>query len=322
MTLGALERSLRERPDDLASWVAYGDRLRERGDPRAELIRLAERRARVAPGGGREAVEREMDALVAEHRESWDAELPDGVTATERRHGFATGIAVTWDEDDDTPRLVERALRAAPFATALRIAPPERDEDEEYDHWDDDTDEDGEPLPSASVEAGELATLDLAPFTSVDLSYLRIGALGAKALAVSPYFRSEAADGQTLAAPAPSTACRIDSLDLRYCHVGDSGLAALAANPFFTGVRRLHLQRNELTAQGVRALYAFADLTELDLRYNEIGEEGAEALLAAPFLDSLARLLLYAADVGDAGARRLASAPRLPPALRSYWRSV
>jgi uncharacterized protein (TIGR02996 family) len=320
MTLGALERTLRERPDDLASWVAYGDRLRERGDPRAELIRLAERRARVGPGGGREAVEREIDALVDEHRESWDAELPDGVTATERRHGFATGIAVTWDEDDDTPRLVERALRAAPFATALRIVPPEQDEDQEYGYWDDDTDEDGEPLPSASVEAGALATLDLAPFTSVDLSYLRVGTLGAKALAVSSYFRSEAADGQTLAAPA--AAGRLDTLDLRYCHVGDSGLAALAANPFFTGVRRLQLQRNALTAQGVRALHAFADLTELDLRYNEIGEEGAEALLAAPFLSSLTRLLLYAADVGDAGARLLAAAPQLPPVLRSYWRSV
>lgn len=317
MTLGALERTLRERPDDLASWLAYGDRLRERGDARAELIRLAERRARVGPGDGREAVDREIDALVAEHLKSWEEELPPGVTATERRHGFATGIAVTWD--DGTPMLVERALRAAPFATALRIAPPEQDEDE-YEYWDDSTDEDGEPLPSASVEAGELATLDLAPFTSVDLSYLRIGALGAKALAVSSYFRSEAADGGTPAAPAAPG--RIDTLDLRYCHVGDGGLAALAANPCFTGVRRLHLQRNALGAQGVRALHAFAGLTELDLRYNEIGEEGAGALLAAPFLGSLTRLLLYAADVGGAGARTLASAPGLPPVLRSYWRSV
>ncbi|WBB61690.1 TIGR02996 domain-containing protein [Streptomyces sp. WMMC500] len=316
MTLGALERTLRERPDDLASWLVYGDRLRERGDPRAELIRLAERRARVGPGEGRRAVEREIDALVAEHREKWDAELPEGVSAPERRHGFATAIAVEWD--DGTPMLIEQALRAEPLVTALRIAPPEQDP-YEYDHWDDDTDDDGEPLPSADVEAGALATLDLAPFTSVDLSYLRVGALGAKALAVSSYFRSEAAGGQALATPA---AGRIGSLDLRYCHIGDSGLAALAANPFFTGVRRLHLQRNALTARGVRALHAFADLTELDLRYNEIGEEGAEALLAAPFLGSLTRLLLYAADVGDAGARRLASAPELPPVLRSYWRSV
>ncbi|AZM49855.1 hypothetical protein DMB38_32370 [Streptomyces sp. WAC 06738] len=317
MTLGALERTLRERPDDLASWLVYGDRLQERGDPRAELIRLAERRARVAPGGGRKAVEREIDALVAEHRESWDAELPEGVSARERRHGFATAIAVEWD--DDAPMLIEQALRVAPFATALKIVPPESDP-AEFDYWDDDTDEDGEPLPSAEVEAGTLATLDLAAFTSVDLSYLRVGALGAKALAVSSYFRAEAAGGRTLAAPAAPG--RIGALDLRYCHVGDSGLAALAANPFFTGVRRLHLQHNALTAKGVRALHAFGGLTELDLRYNAIGEEGAEALLAAPFLGSLTRLLLYAADVGDAGARRLAAASALPPVLRSYWRSV
>ncbi|MEO3764371.1 TIGR02996 domain-containing protein [Streptomyces sp. B8F3] len=317
MTLGALERTLRESPDDLASWSVYGDRLRERGDPRAELIRLAERRARVAPGGARKAVERKIDALVARHRKSWDAELPEGVTARERRHGFATAIAVEWD--DDAPMLIEQALRAAPFATSLKIVPPETDP-AEFDYWDDDTDEDGEPLPSAEVEAGTLATLDLAPFTSVDLSYLRVGALGAKALAVSSYFRSEAAAGQSLAVPgAPG---RIGALDLRYCHIGDSGLAALAANPCFTGVRRLRLQRNALTAKGVRALHAFGELTELDLRYNEIGGEGAEALLAAPFLGSLTRMLLYAADVGEAGARRLAAAPRLPPVLRSYWRSV
>lgn len=318
MTLGALEETLRERPDDLASWLVYGDRLRERGDPRAELIRLAERRSRVGPGSGRDAVDREIDALVAEHRKSWDAELPEGVSAAERRHGFATAIAVEW-EDDDAPRVVDEALRAEPFATALRIVPPESDP-AEFDYWDDDTDEDGEPLPSADVEAGVLATLDLAPFTSVDLSYLRIGALGAKALAVSSYFRSEAAGGQSLAAPAGPG--RLRTLDLRYCHIGDSGLAALAANPFFTGVRRLHLQRNALGAKGVRALHAFGELTDLDLRYNAIGDEGAETLLAAPFAGSLTRLLLYSADVGDSGARRLAAAPQLPPVLRSYWRSV
>ncbi|MEU6039806.1 TIGR02996 domain-containing protein [Actinomadura sp. NPDC047616] len=313
MMFAAIEQKLRDQPDDPALWLAYGDRLLERGDPRGTLIRLEQRRARVGPAD-RDAVEREIAALVQEHRRSWDAETPPGVTVLARRYGFATKVAVEWS--DTAPVLIEQALRGT-FVTALRIAPPAHAEDEHL-YWDEHLDEDGQPAPS--VEVGALATLDLGRLVELDLSYLRIGALGAKALAVSTYFRSEAsADNALTVSPATG---RIEVLDLRYCHVGDTGLAALAASPSFGGVRRLRLQRNALTAEGVRSLHRFEGLTELDLRYNQIGEEGAQALLAAPFTGSLRRLLLYPADVGDVGVKMLASAPRLSPALRSYWRSV
>lgn len=297
----------------MALWSRYRDRLSERGDARGELIRLEQRRALVSPAD-REAVDREIAALVRENQPGWDAEFPEDVTVLERRHGFATKVAVTWSED--APVLVERALRA-PFVTALRIVPDASEEDD----WDEDSfgvDKNGEPKPDSSVETGPLATLDIGGLSELDLAYLRIGALGAKTLAVAAYVRAEAADFHGMAAAAG----RIETLDLRYCRIGDAGLQALAAAPAFGGVRRLYLQDNVITARGVPALCRFERLTELDLRYNNIGAEGTEALLAAPFTGSLRRLLLHRADVSDDGVKVLANAPGLPSALRSYWRSV
>ncbi|MBC6466473.1 TIGR02996 domain-containing protein [Actinomadura alba] len=313
MKAAALEQTLRDQPDDPASWRVYGDWLTEQGDARGALIGLEQRHARARPTD-REALEHEIAALVKEHRQSWDAALPPGATVLARRYGFATKVAVEWS--DSAPVLIEQALRA-PFVTALRIAPAAND-DEAY--WDGDPDGAEEPTPSPSIDTGVLATLNLGRLVELDLSYLRIGAIGAEALAVSTYFRFEASDAKDFGA---STAMgRTEALDLRYSRVGDAGLAALAASPGFSGVRRLHLQRNLLAAEGMRALRRFENLTELDLRYNEIGAEGVEALLEAPFIGSLRRLLLNRADVGDAGAKMLACAPRLPPALRSYWRNV
>ncbi|WP_405614487.1 hypothetical protein [Streptomyces sp. NBC_01508] len=288
-----------DRPDGDASWLAYGDVLTEQGDVRGELIRMEWRHARSRPAD-REALRRDVDALVAEHRHRWDAELPDGVTAVTRRYGFATKVAVDWS--DDAPALIERALRER-FVTALCIAPAAQD-DEDYEDWEGELDEDGEPAPPPLVAAGALAGLDLSRLVELDLSYLRIGGPGAEALAAS------LATG------------RIRTLDLRYCAMDDAGLAALAASPALGGLRRLHLQRNALTARGMCSLHRFERLVELDLRYNEIGEEGVDALLAAPFIGSVERLLLYRADVSDAGAKKLALDSRIPATLRSYWRSV
>ena len=326
MQAAALEQTLRDQPDDLAAWRAYGEWLQERGDVRGELIGLEQRHARTRPAD-RDGLEDQIAALVAEHQKSWDAALPPEVTVLARRHGFATKVAVQWS--DDAPVVIEKVLRA-PFVTGLRIGPtPEMDDDDDYGNYDDEDLYRGRKVDVSQhpqhplVDAGALATLSLSRLTELDLSYLRIGALGAQALAVSAYFRAQASDAITLTPPAPpAPPGRIEELDLRYCFVGDSGLAALATSPCFAGVRRLHLQSNALTAAGMRSLHAFGHLEELDLRYNEIGPKGARALLAAPFAGSLRRLLLYRVDVSNSGVKLLASASHLPPALRSYWRSV
>ncbi|GAA4388988.1 hypothetical protein GCM10023088_63010 [Actinomadura verrucosospora] len=314
MKAADLEQTLRDDPGDLASWRLYGARLRERGDARGTLIELQQRRDRTRPAD-REALDREIAAVVDEHQRSWDAALPEGATVLERRYGFATKVAVEWS--DSAPVTIEQVMQA-PFVTALRIAPSETQERDDYE-WGDPS-EAALPVPAPSIDTGALATLDLGRLVELDLSYLRIGAPGAEALAVSTYFRFEASGAGGFGPSAGSG--RTEILDLRYCRVGDAGLAALAASQGFAGVRRLHLQRNLLSAEGLRALHPLAGLAELDLRYNEIGAEGVRALLAAPFVGSLKRLLLYRDDVGEAGAKMLADAPHLPPGLRSYWRNV
>ncbi|MET9250385.1 TIGR02996 domain-containing protein [Nonomuraea sp. NPDC003709] len=315
MQVTAVEDALRAHPDDLASWGAYSDWLLEQGDARGTLIRLEQRLARTRPAD-RPAMEREIADLVAEHEGGWDDGLPATAHVLARRYGFATEVAVPWS--DDVREVVEQVLRGR-FVTTLRITSHEpSDEDEEWDDedddWDDDDDDEDEDDedddgPGGGVRSGRLDMraldgLDLGRLTGLDLSYLDLGPNGAELLA---------------------TLLRTDglrALELRYCRIGDAGLAALAASPYLGGLRRLHLQRNRVSAEGVRSLHRFTELTELDLRYNHIGEAGAEALIAAPFAGSLARLWLYGSDVGKDGVRRLAHAANLPSGLRTMWRSM
>ena len=298
----ALEQTLREHPDDRGAWLVYGDWLLEHDDVRGALIQLEHRlaRARVAE---RPALQREIDALVKQHQARWKKALPRGVVAEAWKHGFVTQVTVPWSED--APALIERALQER-FVTALRIKPPGGDGGggDDGDGDGDGYDEDGEPIEPPLVEIGALAKLDLSRLRELDLAYGNLGAKGARALAASTSLGGLAA------------------LDLRYCRIGNAGLKALAASALAGSVRRLHLQRNELTAAGVAALQRFGRLAELDLRYNEIGAKGAQALLAAPFIGSLSRLALYRTDVSDAGVKKLAGSSQLAPALRSYWRSV
>ncbi|MFI7272890.1 hypothetical protein [Streptomyces sp. NPDC049879] len=298
-----LEHLLQESPDDLAAWRAYSDVLSEQDDARGRLIQLELRLAREVRDREREALRSEIDRLTEEHQESWDAELPEGVTAVARCHGFATKVAVDWSRE--APARIAEA-RQGRFVTGLRIKPgaAAEESDAEYFSAGPDIDEYDMPFPPPPHEAGGLADLDLGGIRELDLSYFRIGDPGAEALA------------------AAASSGRIETLDLRYCGIGDDGAAALAASGSFGDVRRLHLQYNRLTGEGVRALARFERLEALDLRYNRIGADGAQALIEAPFAGSLTRLLLHRRDVSDAGTELLASAPQLPSALRSFWRSV
>ena len=301
----ALEQTLREHPDDPAAWLVYGDWLLEHDDPRGALIQLEHRRAS-ARAEDRAALQAEIDALVKRHRPQWEAALPEGVRVRAWRHGFATEIAVRWSED--APAQIERALRE-PFVRGLRLFVRDPDKpggpDDGGDDEDDvEMDDDGIPILPDLSGVSWLAALDLRRISSLDLSYTRLGAGGAAALAAS----------ETLGG--------LEVLALPYCNLGDRGVEALAAAPRLAGVRRLRLQRNGLTAAGAAALRRFERLTELDLRYNAIGAEGAQALLDAPFAGSLARLDLLPRDLTDAGVTALASSSRLAPALRSYWRGA
>lgn len=298
-----LEQSLCEDPNDIPAWRAYSDALLEQNDARGRLIRLELQLAHEVRDDERKALQGAIDQLTQEHQQDWDAELPEGMTAVTRRHGFATKVAVDWSPE--APARIVEALNGR-LVTALRIRPGVAADEADAEYWSDepDFDENDMPLPPPPHAIGAFADLDLGGIRELDLSYFRIGDPGAEALA------------------AAASAGRIETLDLRYCDIGNDGAAALAASGNFGNVRRLHLQYNRFTGDGVRALAGFERLEALDLRYNRIGSDGAQALIDAPFAGSLKRLLLHRQDVSDAGVKILASAPQLPSALRSFWRSV
>jgi uncharacterized protein (TIGR02996 family) len=92
----------------------------------------------------------------------------------------------------------------------------------------------------------------LAGLTGLDLSTNLIGPDGAAALAGSPHLG------------------KLRALRLGFNHVGDAGAGALASWPH-PALERLYLARNQLGAEGVRALASsprLAGLTHLDLDYN------------------------------------------------------
>jgi uncharacterized protein (TIGR02996 family) len=291
-----LEKALRERPDDLGSWIVYGDWLLEQHDARGELIHLEQRFAK-ARAEEKPALRGEIDALTTQHRDTWNATLPAGVVGQAWKFGFVTKVSVIWS--DDAPAAIASALEL-PFVTGLRIVAPPRDSDDDGG----DIDDDGNPIPPTPIALEGFEAIDASRLAELDVSYVSLCEDGAKTIAANP----------TLA---------VTTLDLRYCHLGDTGLAAIADAPFAAGVRRLFVQTNQITHAGVRALHRFVALTELDLRYNVIALGGVEMLLAAPFTPSLTRLWLNRGDVmWTAGSALLARSERLPPALRSYWRSV
>ena len=292
-----IEETLRGDLDDPVALRAYGEWLSERGDARGTLIRLEQQLAVTSPTR-RAPLEREIAEFVAEH-DDWPDELPPGVQVSARQHGFATEVAVEWSEN---LREVIEQLPAGGLIRTLRITPGSEESDEDDDDYDD-FDEDFQGGLRHPLNPEPLAGLDLGRFVELDLSYLGLGPEGAKAIATS--LRTD----------------RLREVDLRYCYIEDAGVAALTQSSHLSALRCLHLQRNKLTAEAVRSLYRLPELTDLDLRYNDIGEAGAQALTAAPFAGSLARLGLYGTDVGD-GARTLAQAAELPAGLRSIWRSI
>ena len=67
-----------------------------------------------------------------------------------------------------------------------------------------------------------------------------------------------------------------------------------------TGLTSLGLSDNQIGADGAHALVALTGLTSLDLSDNQIGDDGARALDA---LTGLTSLVLSGNQVGDEGAR-------------------
>jgi uncharacterized protein (TIGR02996 family) len=145
-------------------------------------------------------------------------------------------------------------------------------------------------------------------------------------------------EGAAILANSPYTK-HIHTLQLKQTELGDAGLFALADGPGLIGLRTLDVERNGITADGVRVFKsekfaglrklvlqenaidaagcewlagaAFRELRFLDVEECEIGDDGLRALLRAPWFSGLLSLRLYDNDITDASASEFARSPAI-----------
>lgn len=284
MNLEGLESQLSDA--DWPTWLVYGDWLLSQGDVRGELIRLEHEHA-LAPRDNqrKRRLHNELRALTKTHEASWRAGLPEHLTVA-WKHGFVTSVWLPWTEEAFA---VLPAFLASANGRLLSTVAFE---------W--------RSLPERDAFLALLQRVSrwaLPKVHTLSFAYVSLGREGAEVLAQSNALSS------------------LRHLDLRYADLRDEGLSVLLERGALGAARQVSLQKNELTSRSAVQLAhaALPRLRELDLRFNAIGAEGAEALARAPFAASLERLFLNVDDVGLEGVRSLARSPSLPTALRRMW---
>jgi Ran GTPase-activating protein (RanGAP) involved in mRNA processing and transport len=114
-----------------------------------------------------------------------------------------------------------------------------------------------------------------------------------------------------------SSSSTLLQIDLSHCHLGDNGVSILAQNlgSRNTTLQKLTLDNNSITSMGVGVLLETmvqnSHITDLDLRHNHIGNEGASLLarsLGNNALPNFTRVSLCQCGIGDDGLIALVSA--------------
>jgi uncharacterized protein (TIGR02996 family) len=257
-----LLQAILDDPVDDAARLVYADWLEERGDPRAEFIRLQYERAALPPGDRRRAeLEARESRLLAEHGFQWRAGIPLGVECRFRR-GFVEEIELSvraflaWNTelfrrapirrarlrhegpgDFPTDRLARcRNLRRL---TSLDLSRPA----EVY-------------LPAAGVDVRALArSRHLDRLEALALDGQRIGDNGLRALAESPHLS------------------RLKTLRVRECCIREAGAYALADSPLLPRLETLDLGHDRRERADPRPLSLW------DADCNRIGLDGLQALI-------------------------------------------
>ncbi len=135
---------------------------------------------------------------------------------------------------------------------------------------------------------------------SLNLWHNDLGAMGAKALADCP------------------SLAFLAHLDLGGNRIGSEGVTAIARSTSLTRLSSLELWHAGVGDAGAEALSAapMERLAHLDLTYNFISDRGARAIARAPWLGHLATLDLRRNDLGPEGREALRRAAKVHPDLR------
>lgn len=295
----ALEQLLLEDPDDVLSWMVYGDYLLAQGDPRGELLALElsaaydpANEARIA------ALTQAQVEAIQPHARSMDLEW---------RYGF---VIAAEESSLEFPTEVDRLAEflAQPqtrLLSRLKLG---------FERWLDPVLEQSDD-PSVLDLVAELGNRDETIRTLALLDLRRLRSLN---------FAYSAA-GQALAwMLAALELPHLRELDLRYCALGDAGPEALASNKSLARLKVLSLQVNGIGSDGAAALasaHHLVALEQLDLRGNQLHRIGAQALAGSPILAKLERLYIDGFDVQPKGLEILAGSKHLQPGLAGLYRA-
>ena len=338
--LGELLQAILDDPLDLASRRVYADALSGAGDPRGEFIQVqCDLEACAASDPRRGALATRERTLLAKHRKTWTApfakavgrplfergmieqarvstkpfiEAPGELLGREpvvslSMTGLTVGQAGTLGKRPELRRL--RRLRVAESSLGTRgtaaLVAGALASLRDLDLYRAGVDNDGLealretvfPQLERLVMSGNRLTaqgvdslLDdprLARLTSLSLGSLLIGNDGARRIA------------ELLELPA------LTELDLSLQYHTAATLAVMASNQTFARLRRLRLAYNECTgAPAIHALARLAQLEDLDLGNNRIGDDGAAALAASGL--PLRKVKLAQCHLGHTGVAALA----------------
>jgi uncharacterized protein (TIGR02996 family) len=235
----ALLRAIRADPESDGPRLVYADWLQEHGDPdRAEFIRTQIESARTPAGDPtRSALERRANELLAVHKASWSAWLPELAPWSDYERGFVEQV-VMWVVADVEKFVGQlRAVLAGAPVRRVQLHPGQ----------DDPTDFDGcpfLPLEGLRAFAGEPAVAQL---RALNLSMTGLHNDGAFIVAASPHLAG------------------LEQLRMVAVGLGDEGARALAESPHLARLRRVDVRVNSVGPEGSALLRRrFGDGVSLD----------------------------------------------------------
>jgi uncharacterized protein (TIGR02996 family) len=312
----SLEAALVENPDDLAAHMAYADHLTELGDPRGELIQiqLALEDEKLSAEQRRPLLEREGQ-LLSQHWRSWVGDLSLFTVETQEPYERSTvGFRRGWIDSLTIANLTAPLTHALDRQQgALRLLRELRIIDGDSPAYSD------EPMFDAFRRANIFRNVRIFHVGSPDYN---------------PQFTEDDEIGQLIEkmprieelslCTADLDTSRLFGLPMPHLrkltvhHQTHYALETLAANASLSDVTHLAfwphalVPREEdayLTRDGIRAVLhapAFRNLTYLQLRLTDMGDDLIRELIAQDRFKTLKVLDLWGGRITDAGARLLA----------------
>lgn len=292
-------REIRRQPDDTVARLIYADWLEERGDARAELIRVQcelETHTDIPEDFSLALKARERELITDLESQCLTDLEALAIRAVRFRGGLVDAVIVEGDRFLQHGRILSR------WAPALRSLDWRR-----------------MPRDAGTALRQALRSPFLSAITELDLSDNSIGRSGIPELAEArrtEQLRSLYVSQTRLAGPGMQELMRaalwsLERLDCSQNELSPFDVQALTRSEQFAKLTRLNLGHNTVADDGLRMLSQWErlrSLRDINLSYNDIGPAGLKALAVSEHLVDLESLDLSGNTLHGAGVQEIASA--------------